>query len=258
LGAISAGADPAEDRRSARLAEKERRGAPAVSDLLDRYLKDYAERHKRQSSVQSDRCLIDKHIRPDLGTRKVAQITHAEVEHLHRAISSTAPIAANRAVAVLSKAMSLAIRWGWRADNPCKGVERNPEERRDRYLMAAELGRLCEALNRRQGRIEASCIALMMLTGCRRGEALTARWRDFEPTNGVWIKPSAHTKQKKLHRVPLSAAAQTVLTNLAGQLAPAEPPPEAFVFGGPKMIHRLRATCTIYDMPMPVCSLPVA
>ena len=29
-----------------------------------------------------------------------------------------APVAANRAVALLSKAMSLAIKWGWRADNP--------------------------------------------------------------------------------------------------------------------------------------------
>ena len=52
--------------------------------------------------------------------------------------------------------MSLAIKWGMRADNPCKGIERNPEERRERYLTPAELGRLCDALNRRQGELAAA------------------------------------------------------------------------------------------------------
>jgi integrase len=80
-----------------------------------------------------------------------------------------------------------------------------------------------------------------MLTGARRGEALTARWRDFDPAAGVWTKPSGHTKQKRSHRIPLSAAAQAVLVQLAAQYAPAEPPPDAFVFG-PEMIYRLRAT----------------
>ena len=39
-----------------------------------------------------------------------------------------------------AKAMTLAVKWGWRADNPCKGIDRNPEERRERYLSPAEIG----------------------------------------------------------------------------------------------------------------------
>jgi integrase len=194
------------------------------------------------SSIQSDRSLISKHILPMIGRRKVAEITHADVEQLHRQVTATAPIAANRAVALLSKAMSLAIRWGWRTDNPCHGIERNQEERREPYLTPAELGRLCGALNRRQGKLEAACIAFLMLTGARRGEALTARWRDFDPAAGVWTKPSSHTKQKRTHRVPLSAAARAVLVQLAERLAPHESAADAYVFGGPGMIHRLRGT----------------
>jgi hypothetical protein len=49
-------------------------------------------------------------------------------------------------VALLSKMFSLAIRWGWRADNPAKGVERNHEEKRQRYLSALELSELIKAL----------------------------------------------------------------------------------------------------------------
>ena len=45
---------------------------------------------------------------------------------------------------MLSKAFSLAIRWGWRTDNPCKGVQHNVEHNRERYLEADELARFAD------------------------------------------------------------------------------------------------------------------
>jgi integrase len=50
-----------------------------------------------------------------------------------------------------------------------------------------------------------------MLTSARRGEVLGARWEMFDLEAGVWVKPSAHTKQRKQHRVPLSAPALQLL-----------------------------------------------
>jgi hypothetical protein len=41
---------------------------------------------------------------------------------------------------------SLAIKWQMRSDNPTKGIERNPEHKRRRYLKADELVRLTTAL----------------------------------------------------------------------------------------------------------------
>jgi hypothetical protein len=44
---------------------------------------------------------------------------------------------------------SLAIKWQWRTDNPAKGIERNSEEKRHRYLSGDEMeppdGRHCRA-----------------------------------------------------------------------------------------------------------------
>lgn len=54
--------------------------------------------------------------------------------------------AANRLVALRSKMFAPSIRSAMRADNPAKGVERNLEERRYRYLTGDELRRLTEAL----------------------------------------------------------------------------------------------------------------
>ena len=53
-----------------------------------------------------------------------------------------------------------------------------------------------------------------MLTGARKGETLAAKWTEFNLAAGVWLKPSAHTKQKKVHRVPLSAPALALLTEM--------------------------------------------
>jgi hypothetical protein len=54
--------------------------------------------------------------------------------------------AAKRLVALRSKMFALSIRSAMRADNPAKGVERNLEERRYRYLTGDDLRRLIEAL----------------------------------------------------------------------------------------------------------------
>jgi integrase len=54
----------------------------------------------------------------------------------------------------------------------------------------------------------------MLLTGCRRNEALTARWEDLNLELGIWTKPSHHTKQKRAEHVPLSAPAVQLLVSM--------------------------------------------
>lgn len=52
---------------------------------------------------------------------------------------------------------------------------------------------------------------LILLTGARRGEVLNARWDQFDLEAAVWIKPAANTKQRRLHRAPISASATALL-----------------------------------------------
>jgi integrase len=55
---------------------------------------------------------------------------------------------------------------------------------------------------------------MLILTGARRGEVLSATWDQFDLQAGVWVKPSAHTKQKREYRVPLSAPMLALLTEM--------------------------------------------
>ena len=156
---------------------------------------------------------------PALGRMKVAAVSHADVDAFHRKISARAPTHANRALACLSKMFSLSVRWGWRSDNPCKGVERNQESKRHRYLTGAELGRLTKELAELRDQGAANAVRLLLLTGARRGELLAAKWADFDLDAGIWTKPGSTTKQRTLHRVPLSAAACRLLAEMRATMA---------------------------------------
>ncbi len=168
----------------------------------------------RQSTAAGYRSLIALHIGPELKHRKVAEVSFSDIDALHRKVTKHAPYQANRTLAVLSKMFALAIRWKWRTDNPVRGVERNQEKRRHRYLSPDELARLSTALATHEDKQAANIVRLLLLTGARRGEALAARWDAFDFTQGVWTKPGATTKQKTEHRVPLSAPARQLLSDL--------------------------------------------
>ena len=143
------------------------------------------------------------------------EVAFTDMDDLHRKVTkSGTPYRANRVVALLSKMFSLSVRWRWRDTNPCLAIERNQEHKRTRYLSSDELGRLTGALAAYPDQQAANIIRLLLLTGARRGEALSAKWADFDLDTGVWTKPGATTKQKTEHSVPLSAPARQLLTTL--------------------------------------------
>ena len=203
------------DRGEDPQADKEHdRTAPTVADMVARFEKEHFPRC-RAATARDYALYIRKDILPALKHRKVAEVTYDDINALHQKITTRdAPYMANRVLAVLSKMFSLSVQWRWRTDNPARGIQRNPEEKRERYLSIAEIERLSAALAEHEDRDAANIIRLLLFTGARRGEVQSATWDQFDLENGVWTKPSAHTKQKKVHRVPLSAPARQLLVDI--------------------------------------------
>jgi integrase len=205
---VDQGDDPMEERDA-------KRAAPNLLDLWQRYEAEHLPR-KAARAQADERSMWQKIILPRLGKLKLSAIDHAAVDALHRDITTirSAPVRANRVIEVLRGAFNLAIRWKWCEHNPAFGVRRNPEQPRHRYLDKAEIAALARALNEHPEQSSANAIKLMMLTGARRGEVLGATWAMFDLQNGLWTKPSAHTKQRRLHRVPLNGPALRLLKEL--------------------------------------------
>ena len=216
---IDRGEDPAKER-------KDRREAPTVRDLAERYKEEHLPK-KADSSQVNDWQMIEREILPAIGDRKVADVHEGDIEAVHHGITERGrAVRANRVLAVASKMFSLALRrkegeeapWRNQAQgNPCKGVARNHEEGHERFFSPAELAALSDALAAYGQTPASDCLRFIMLTGCRPGEAIRATWDQFDAEPGFWVKPSAHTKQRKVHRVPLAAAAAELLERINAQ-----------------------------------------
>jgi hypothetical protein len=101
LGDVEKGANPAFERRT-------KREAPTLDKVAEGFLA-YAFAKKKTGTARGYDNALRLHILPQLGTKRLTKITHADVESLHASMSDRRP-KANRTLAVLSAAWSWAAR----------------------------------------------------------------------------------------------------------------------------------------------------
>ena len=105
---IDRGDDPASTKR-------ERREAPTIQDLIDRYLRDHLP--YKAASVHADEKRMLKEIAKLLGKHtKIVDVNYSDVEAMHRQITESTgrrgkprPVRANRVLSVCSKMFALAL-----------------------------------------------------------------------------------------------------------------------------------------------------
>jgi integrase len=221
--AIDLGQDPAGERR-------ERREAPTIGDLIERYIRDHLAKKTTAEHRKTDERRMLAEIGKKLGAAtKVADVHGGDIADIHRRITESGrPVRANRVLALASKMFSMTLtplpgeNTPWRnalLGNPCKGVAKNHEEGRERFYSRSELSAISEALNE-YGGPAADCMRLVLLTGCRPSEAMQAQWRELDAEPGLWIKPSAHTKQRKTHNLTLGPGAIELVERLRERRKP--------------------------------------
>ncbi|HVC62390.1 MAG TPA: site-specific integrase [Acetobacteraceae bacterium] len=206
---IDEGGDPRAERKA-------KQEAPTIADLADRFTTEHLPR-LRPATSRDYTSLLRMYVRPQLGQIKVAALRHSDAQRLHDKVAETAPYRANRCMAVLAKMMGLAVNWEMRQDNPVRGIERAPEQKRERFLTPAEIARLADVLATHPERTSANAARLLLLTGARKGETLAAKWADIDIGTGTWSKPASTTKTAKLHRVPLNAPAMQLLSGMKAE-----------------------------------------
>lgn len=220
---VQKGNDPARDKEEARLQrERERQQAAkeaTFAKLSERYLAEHAV-HKR--SGRADERRIKNYVLPKWSTRKVKDITRADVDELVSPIAAAGMKAeANHRLALVRKMFSFAVDRGIIDTHPCLRMKApgGPIAPRDRALTTPREIKILWRITSggRWSRIvpdaEARALRLMLLTACRPSEAAEVPWSEIDTTHALWILPASRSKNKRAHIIPLvSGAVSLVVT----------------------------------------------
>ncbi len=187
--------------------EKEALFETVAQDVLAHY-----ERLWKPGTLRVNRYYLHRQILPFFAGRMISHITRQDVAAWFRSLHGT-PAAANRSAPILSVIMQKAESWGYRPENsnPCVGIRRYRETRRERFLLPEEYRSLAAVLTRHQSRhpLHAAAVQLLVLTGCRKSEIIMLRWTDYR--EGKLFLPDSKTGPRT---VWLAKAARDVLDNL--------------------------------------------
>ena len=189
--------------------------APTVSELVDRYVSEL-ERRGRTSATEVRRN-FDHDVIPKLGHHLAHTVQSRQVRSVLNQIADRgSPIMANRTHARLRTMFAWAIR------NEEISGEVNPvarldppggdEPSRERTLDPKDVRVFWQALeNSTLHRSTVLALRLTLVVGQRPGEVTTMPVRELNLDEAIWELPSARTKNRNAHIVPLSDLATSII-----------------------------------------------
>jgi integrase len=232
LAVVRLGRDRAQEKM-------ERRASVTVGELIDFFDTRYVGPMLKPGTAIGYRIALEE-LRRAHGALKATALTRAHVTNLHFRMADR-PYAANRAVAVWSKAFAWAASVGLMPEgqNPARNIKKYREQGRERFLTSEELARLGDTLreaetvglpnsvdetkptakhatkvDNRRVKLDAyatAALRLLVLTGARLREILHAKWEQIDLERELIFLADSKTGKKPVY---LSAAAQRVLADV--------------------------------------------
>ena len=193
--------------------EAERAQANTFRSVAEAWL---ADTGRKGGAELRSKAAIEKQLEADvyatLGAIPAPEIKRADVRDLVRDIAKTRPIAANRTLAIVRRALQWAVEQDKLDTNPAAGIDPPAQEQsRSRVLTEAELTRVWRAADT-LGYPVGPWLKLMVLTGQRRTEV--GGMRRPEINGNDWIIPATRTKNGREHIVPLAPIALEIIESV--------------------------------------------
>ena len=182
--------------------------------VTTRYLP-YARIKKR--SWQLDKRLIEQYLYPRFRNRPLDSVEASDVLawQAHMLKKGLSHASCNRAYSLLKSMFNCAIRWELLPEgkNPCRNVRALAEgPARERYLSESDARNVLLELERWPNPITAAAIKMLLFTGARRSEILSAQWSHVDFRLRMLKVPLS--KSGKTRYIPLSHEALSVLSSL--------------------------------------------
>ena len=224
---VSQGVDPRQqeldaiadqDQADRQVQEQERaRRDLAFGRIADLWLAHYeGDMARRKSSVDMAKLVVNRYLRPALGTLPIPGIGRAELQPILDAIPVHKRGMRRAVFAYASVLWGWALRRGYVDANLLTAMEKPPAPAaRERVLSDEELILTWRA-TQTAPLVWGVFFRLLVLTGQRRSEVSDMMWDELDRNAAVWTIPPARAKNGKAHLVPLSGAAVEQIDLAAG------------------------------------------
>ena len=184
---------------------------PFFSELFNDYIERHSKVHKKtwKEDLTNYRLYLE-----ELGKKKLSEIVKKDIALIHNGITKKGhPRTANKVLALLSSVFNWAISTGLFNDNPVKGIKKNREVSRDRFLGqvdTTEMQRFFDAVLAESNKTIRDYILISLFSGARRSNILSMRWSDLDLERGLWYIKI--TKNGTPQTVTLCPEAISILT----------------------------------------------
>jgi len=217
---VSVGKSPAQTKQ----AEKRRLGddLQVVRGLAKAYMADHLT---GLASEKNARGWIEKHILPGIGSKLLIEVMPADcVAIIERIKRQGAPAVAHKVLEQLRGIFSYAVDRHLLKLNPAAQVRAarviGARRSREHVLSPDEIRQLFQAVEAfPTGPSNQIAFKLILLTLCRKGELVKAKWEHVDRERGEWRIPPENAKNRNVHIVYLSHQATRLfreLRDLAG------------------------------------------
>jgi integrase len=205
---IAKGIDPKEKAAEA-AREQQRLRANTFGAAFASFAEDHLKTLRTGAAVEAS---VKNHVFPALESRPMRGIKRSEILSLINRLKKDSPIAANRVLAYLKKFFAWALENELVDDSPAASIKR-PTAEKDRERERVLADREIRAFWRACGEMGAfgRAFRFMLATGQRRSEVGAATWSEMDESEALWTLGKARTKAKRLHDVPLSELALSIL-----------------------------------------------
>jgi integrase len=217
--------DPIDKRKAKRAATKME---AARSMTFDQCARAYVDAHRpawrhakhHQQWVNS----LSRHVSPLIGTLPVQTIDATLVMKVIEPLWSSRPETASRIRGRIETVLDWArvrgyregenpARWRGHLDHLLPALSKVRKVRHYRALPHTDICAFMLELRSRSG-VGAAALEFLILCAARSSEVTDARWAEIDRATRMWIVPPERMKGGRLHRVPLSDAALTVLDRM--------------------------------------------
>jgi integrase len=162
---------------------EDKRSAYYVADMMEDYIVEHVEQNRIRKGITEVNRLNKKNILPTIGKHTAKNLTRAIIHNLIQDIAKTAPVISRDVRRELRAAFEHAISAGRipeTVSNPTNGVKAPTNNKGSRILDEAELVQLLKWLPTAPFSGNArDALHLTLLTGCRSGEIVSAKWKDI-------------------------------------------------------------------------------